>query len=245
MTVDIFLKSYRGDFKWLYFALKSIERNVAGYSRVILLIPENDKELFDTRNVPLRTEIHYVDDTGTGWLRQQWFKMTAHKYSYADFIMFSDSDVFFDHPINLQDYVYEGKPEILYTSWEKVDQAICWKAPTEKFMSEEVPFEFMRRLPLFYHRHTLVEIEKFQPDLENLIMSSERWSEFNCLGAWAYKNHRDYYKFTNTDDWKYEPPLGLQIWSHGKKDSSDPVVLKEYIRSLEAIIKSLGENPPA
>lgn len=242
-TIDIFLKSYRGDFKWLYFALKSIERNVTGYNHVILLIPERDKDFFDTRQLPARTLIHYVPDEGTGWLRQQWYKMTAYKYCYADFIMFSDSDCFFTYPINLQDYIADGRPEILYTEWAKVGDAQCWKKPTEAFMKELVPYEMMRRNCLIYHRSTLVNIGGYAPNLESIIMNSDKFSEFNAMSAYAYKYEREKYNFVNTDEWTFVPAKSEQIWSHANKNGSD-VHLKEYIRSLETIMKVFGINPP-
>src|SRR6185312_3434520 len=117
-TIDIFVKSYKKDLWLLTLSLETIKKNVTGYNNIILLIPEKDKHDFDTRNLPKRTLIYYVEDDGVGWLRQQWFKMSAYNYSDADFIMFSDSDNFFDHKINVQDIIKDDKPEILYTDYE-------------------------------------------------------------------------------------------------------------------------------
>lgn len=242
-TIDIFIKGYSKDFKWLRHALASITRNVTGYNKVILLIPEHEKDLFDTRELPDRTEIHYVKDEGKGWLRQQYFKLTAYKYSFAEFILFSDSDCFFDHPIDLQEFVKDGKPEILYTDWAKVGDALCWKAPTEKVMGEIVPFEFMRRNCMIYYRATIENLHKWRPNLERSIMEAAngRFSEFNLLGAYAYKFERDNYTFINTDDWTYVDPKAIQIWSHGNKDDgASEVHLREYIRILESIMKAYG-----
>lgn len=242
-SIDIFIKSYHKDFRWLYHALTSITRNVTGYNKVILLIPETDKASFDTRNLPDRTEVHYVRDEGNGWLRQQYFKLTAYKYSFAEFILFSDSDCFFDHPIDLQEFVKDGKPEILYTDWAKVDQAICWKEPTEKIMGEAVPWEFMRRNQLIYYRETLVNLHKWRPSLEQLIMKSPngRFSEFNLLGAYAFKFEPHNYTWINTDNWTYVEPKAIQIWSHGSKEAGvSETHLREYIRILESLMKAYG-----
>lgn len=237
--VDLFIKSYRPDFWLLYLSLETIKRNVTGYNNIILLIPEEDKEVFDTRNMPPRTKIFYVEERKPGWLWQQWCKLSAHLQSDADFILFSDSDAFWEHPVNVQDIVKDGKPEILYTDWRKVGDAIVWRKPTEEFMKEPVEWEFMRRLPLCYHKSTLIGVNHHEINLEHIIMRSDRFSEFNILGAWAFKNQKELYNFVNTDDWNYVPPLATQVWSHASKAKGQSETHHlEYIRTLETIIKA-------
>lgn len=247
-TIDVFIKSYKKDFWLLQLSLQTISKNVSGYNNIILLIPEDEKHDFDTRWLPERTLIHYVHEygqEGSGWFFQQWLKMSAHRYSHADYIMYSDSDCLFDHPINLQDFVADGKPEILYTSWDKVGQASVWRKPTEAFMKEPVEFERMRRNCLIYHRSTLVWIEEYAPDLEKMIMGSEHFSEFNCISSFAWKYQKDKYTWINTDDWTYVPAKALQVWSHAsKEEGSDTLHLTEYIRVLESVLKAFGIRVP-
>lgn len=247
-TIDIFIKSYKRDFWLLQLSLQTISKNVTGYNNILLLIPEDEKEFFDTREMPERTLIFYVHEygqEGSGWYFQQWLKMSAHKYSSADYIMFTDSDCMFDHPVDLQEFIADGKPEILYTSWDKVGDARAWLEPTEKFMKDTVPFEFMRRNQLIYHRSTLIRISEYAPDLEKTIMSSEHFSEFNCIGAFAYKYERHMYNFINTDDWQYVPPKAIQVWSHAsKEEGADDLHIREYIRVLESILIAFGVKVP-
>lgn len=241
-TCDIFIKSYRKDFKLLSYSLLSIAKNVTGYNNIIILIPEKDKHLFDTRNLPERTLVHYVKEYGNGYLFQQWCKLSAFKYCYSEFIMFSDSDVIFDHPINLQDFVSDGKPEILYTHYSKVGQAICWKQPTEQFIGQPIEWEMMRRNCILYRRSTLEAISNFAPDLENTVMNSGSFSEFNCMSAYAFIYEREKYNFVNTDEWQYTPPKGEQLWSWSEKDNQDPTHKYEYQRSIDTINRVLGLN---
>ena len=229
--VDIFIKSYHKDFKLLNYSLQSIAKNVTGYNNIILLIPEREKHLFDTRHMPDRTLIHYVKEYGSGYLFQQWCKITAHKYSDADFIMFSDSDCIFDHEINLQDFVKDEKPEILYTDYSKVGDAICWKQPTVDVIKMPVQYEFMWRNCLIYHKSTLINIEKFEPNLEYVIMTGERFSEFNVIGAYAFNYERENYNFINTDNWTYTEPKGIQLWSLATKDNENG----EYQRIIDTL----------
>jgi hypothetical protein len=159
--------------------------------------------------------------------------------------MFSDSDCLFTYPVNVQDVIKDDKPEILYTDWSLVGDAICWRKPTEKFMGEPVPFEFMRRNQMVMHRSTLVHISQFAPLLEDTILTSEKFSEFNAMGAFAYKYEKEKYSFVDTAGWTYVPPLAEQVWSHAsKKEGVSEIHLREYIRTLETILKSCGINPP-
>lgn len=239
MTVDIFFKSYKKDFWLLHYSLLSITKNVTGYSNIIILIPEDEKHDFDTRILPERTLIHYVAEYGDGYLFQQWCKINAASYSNADFILFADSDCIFDHPIDLQTFL--PVPEILYTPYEQLPDAIIWKKPTEKILGEPVLYEFMRRNTLIYHRSTLVNLNNWNNDLKGIIMHSQKFSEFNLMGAYAWTFERDKYNFVNTDDWQYVPPKAIQVWSHASKEpGASELHLREYIRILETLIKAFA-----
>jgi len=244
-SCDIFIKSYKPDFWLLTLSLETIKRNVTGYNKIILLIPEKDKHDFDTRSLPERTEIYYVEEKIPGWLWQQVCKMNAHKYSNADYIMFSDSDCFFTYPVNIQDCIKDDKPEILYTSWQDVGDAIVWREPTEKFLREPVEWETMRRNQQVYHRSTLENIEKFEPSRERIIMGSSKFSEFNTMSSFCQKFEQDKYTFTNTAEWTYVEPLAIQVWSHcSKAPGVSELHLREWIRTIETIAKAFGVPLP-
>lgn len=245
-SIDIFIKSYHKDFWLLRYALMSIKKFVTGYKTVRLVIPLNeyDKLMSEISDVafPENIRIHYSEEKSPGWLYQQYLKMSAHKVCQSEYIMFTDSDCIFTHPVNIQDCLTDGKPEILCTDWSKVDQAIIWKEPTEKFLGEEVPFEMMRRNQQIHHRSTLSAIEQFRPDLEELIMKSERFSEFNAMSAYCYKYLQDQYRFINTDNWVYTPPLAVQLWSHASRSNESVTHKQEWQRTVETINSIFGEQ---
>lgn len=239
MTVDIFFKSYKKDFWLLHYSLLSITKNVTGYNNIIILIPENEKHDFDTRVLPARTLIHYVPEYGNGYLFQQWCKINAASYSDADFILFADSDCIFDHQIDLQTFI--PIPEILYTDYKQLPDAIIWKKPTEQIIGHEIKYEFMRRNCLIYHRSTLVNLNNWNKELKRIIMSSHRFSEFNLIGAYAWTFERDKYNFVNTEDWQFVPAKAEQVWSYGNKEpGASELHLREYIRILETLLKAFA-----
>ena len=215
--IDIFYKSYAKDFEWLYYSLRSIKKYLTGYNKIIIVIPEQDRNLLKHELIDdLNCEVNFVNEYGKGYIYQQFIKMTAHKYCASKFILYSDSDLIFNTKINLGNFINDEKPEILYTDYLKVGDAICWKEVTEKFIGREIKYEFMRRLPLIYHRSTIVEINE-NYDIEDTVMNKfrDRFSEFNSIGAWIYYNEADKYKLINTADWSYVPAMGKQFWSWG------------------------------
>lgn len=239
--IDIFIKSYPNDFKLLYYALMSIDKNVTGYNNIHLVLPVGSNELFNPPVVPKNLIIHWVQEDGNGYLFQQYCKMTAFNYSDAEYILFSDSDCIFDKPIDISTQINNGKPEILYTHYDKVGGGIIWQEPTERFVGRHVEYEFMRRNCLTYHRSTLVNIANQYPSLKEIVLGADRFSEFNAIGAWAYINEHDKYTFTNTDNWEYTDPIAIQLWSYFDKNGSDTHKY-EYKRAIDAINKALDLN---
>lgn len=226
-TIDLFYKSYRLDFDWLYKSLQSVKKYVTGYNEIHIVIPIKDAHLFKDENVPsgFKCRVHLTAEYGDGYLFQQWEKMRAHTYCKSDYIFYMDSDCFFTKQTDLNEYLIDGKPEILYTHYSKVGDAICWKAATERFMNTEVEYEFMRRLPMMYHRSTIEKIYNLCPFLEDLIMQTKGFSEFNAIGAWAFMHEKDKYRFTNTDNWKFveNPAIQLWSWDRGKESEEDKI----------------------
>lgn len=95
--IDIFYKSYAKDFEWLYYSLKSIKKYLTGYNKIVIVIPEQDKDLLQHALIDdLDCEVNLVDEYGNGYIYQQFIKMTAHKYCASKFILYSDSDLVFN-----------------------------------------------------------------------------------------------------------------------------------------------------
>lgn len=239
--IDIFIKSYAKDFRWLNYCLKSIDKYVSGYNELIIVLDEGDNINLDQLTViPNNTKIHFVKKEGIGYIHQQYCKLIAHTFSSAEKIMFVDSDFIFDEDLDLR--TLSEKPEILMTDYLNVGGAICWREPTEKFLSRSIQFEFMRRLPLVYNRLTLINIGVSHPYLKSIVLSSNRFSEFNVIGAYAYFYERDNYNFVNTDNWTYVKPLGVQLWSWADFKSDEPLHKEECERARNIIKELFNEE---
>ena len=234
--IDLFIKSYRKDFKWLFYCLESIKKYAIGYNEIIIIIPEDDEKVFNKFNfqLPERSFVHKVKEYGNGYIFQQYVKMIANHYCSADMIMYVDSDCVFTKKTDISKVVIDNKPEILITKWDKVGDAICWKPVVQELFEREITHEYMRRHGLTYHRETLESLQmwfdlKFG-GLESYIMSKTRFSEFNVLGAYAHIFESDRYNFVDTDNWTYVDPVVKQYWSYSGLTESEENELKEIIK---------------
>lgn len=212
--MTIFIKSYAKDFKWLNYCLKSIAKYVTGYSEVIVLLDEgSNTSLHELTELPNKIKIEWVKKEGNGYIFQQLCKLNAFKYTNDDKIMFVDSDCMFTYPVDLSKL--PESPELLYTPYELVGDAICWKECTEKVIKQPVEFEYMRRNGLIYHRSTLENFANFVGNLDSYVLSQSRFSEFNALGAYSWFYEREKYSWVNTSTEQFNEPIVKQMWSHG------------------------------
>jgi glycosyltransferase involved in cell wall biosynthesis len=213
--IDIFIKSYRNDFRWLKYSLQSLKKFVTGYNEIIIIIPDGERQYIDFE-LPERTFVHTIKESGSGYLFQQYVKMIAHHYCSASHIMYLDSDCIFHSPVDVRELVKDGKPQILMTNYNELGDC-PWQRPTADFIGQIPEYEFMRRHCLIYHKDTLVNLENwFNGDLKEYILSRPggTFSEFNVIGFYAYLNEKDKYNFVNTNNWEYVPAIVNQYHSY-------------------------------
>lgn len=232
---DIFIKTYGGDFEWLKYCLRSIQKYCRGFNKIILVCDEGDKNALEQFGLT-REDVHYIPLEFNGYLFQQWVKLNAHTYSDADYIMFVDSDCVFTKSTTPNDFIKSGKPMILKTPYETIPEVIFWKELTELTLKEEVEFEYMRRLPLLYRRDTiencLNHVNQFhEQGLKTFIsrQPNHEFSEFNLIGAYAEKYEGEKYKFIDTTKNELPETHVLQNWSWQKMSQSKRVEIERLL----------------
>lgn len=209
---DIFIRTYYKDLEWLAYCLASIAKFGRGFRQIIVCIPENQKRHLDAMNLTAEKVVTcpvYQND----YLGQQITKLLSWQYTDAESILFVDSDCCFTEIFTPEDFMQDGKPLIYKTHYSKVGDAICWKEPTEKLLGKPVEYEYMRRLPIMYWRHTLFSIPGTIVASNALKQGS--FSEFNYIGAWAESYQPDHYVFSDTDTNEIRTPKLKQNWSWG------------------------------
>lgn len=218
MTYTIFIKSYRGDFRWLTYCLRSIQKFATGFKEIVIVIPDTDNLDHLTAERVIK-----VKESGTPYMFQQAVKMYADTYTDADFISFVDSDCVFTEPVTPETFMTDGKVNWLHTPWEHIadETSKVWREVMRRCVGKDAPAEFMRRHPQMIPRWALEEFrgfvaQKHGVSLEHYILSQpgRSFSEFNCIGFYLWLHHYDKIHWIDTSE-GIPPTVLKQFWSWG------------------------------
>ena len=242
MNTSIFIRSYRGDFQWLRYCLRSIRKFVTGFGEIALVIPVTDRGELPEDVAAMADRLHLRNEQTHGYIDQQITKLRAHHYTNSDRILFVDSDCVFFRPCTVDDFTREGKPLLLKTPYEvfrkhqtetgRAQNVLNWQRITEDLVGFPVEFEYMRRIPMMHAAETLVYIEAHYPHLMNKArrIRDNSFSEFNIMGAIAERFLPHLYHIQSTETEPLPPKYCEQYWSWGGMSNE----LKE---SLECVCK--------
>ena len=219
MKTDIFLRSYKGDFRWLQFALASLAQRARGFGDVLVCVPKGDEpELATLTRERIVTCPRYHDD----YIGQQVTKMMADTYTDAAMILHWDSDVVLLKDLTPQDLMSsEGKPVLYYDPYSEV-KGSPWRPVVKEVLGWDPEHEFMRRHPFMYPRWLYAEVRRHiehrhGKPLEDYALSRPHrsFSEFNILGAYAWQHCRDEFTWLRPDQGQ---TFVKQFWSWGGVD---------------------------
>ena len=222
MNTDIFIRTCAKDLGWLLYAIKSIDQRVTGYRDLVITCPHSAVGRI-ARATGRR--IIGVDPFPDDYVGQQHTKMKATDHTDADVICFWDSDAVATEPVDLRSLLFSyGRLILHHTPFDGLaDGSEIWRAIVARDMGAVPEFEFMRRLPLAYRRSTLLGCVDHIERTHGLPLAAymkrvphRSFSEFNCIGAWAYANERDLYDWRVNEaevaEWKRAV---RQFWSWG------------------------------
>lgn len=228
-SVDIFIRSYAGDFHWLSYALKSLHKRTKGFGQIHIVVPTSHAQgLSQLTEEKIYECPVYADD----YIGQQITKLMADTYSNADFIMHVDSDLIFVQDVTPETFIVDGKPVIYYEPYSVVGME-PWYPIVYEVLGWAPENEFMRRFPFVYPRWLYADLRKYLESrhsntLENYVSGRpyRSFTEFNIIGEFAWKMHHD--KFT----WRspYEDPTYVRQFR-----SWDGI--EQYIDTLEELTK--------
>ncbi len=226
MTASIFIKTFKKDFSWLAYSLKSIHRYVSGLEEIVVMMPDTcDLHLTQERIVKIKEPPSNNSMHGAGYAFQQCCKINADKYIKSDIIIHVDSDVLFTRPTIPEDFLVDGKPLWLKTPMAEVlagdKNSHAHAMAMREFSGEESEWEFMRRSPEVIPRWAYGCFRDYARDLHRV--SFEEWAmgrgfrgvtEFNHIGFFLHKEFPNLIHFHDTRFGL--PELHVrQFWSWG------------------------------
>src|SRR4051794_15738935 len=93
-SIDIYVRTYFRDLRWLHMSLLSVARFAEGYRRIIVVMPRSSAERLRSEQIPdpVRTTVVYCDDYADDYIGQQVSKLHADLDTDAAMITHLDSD---------------------------------------------------------------------------------------------------------------------------------------------------------
>jgi hypothetical protein len=241
VTMDIVVRSHYRDLQWLQYCLRSIVRFGSGFRRTLIVVPESCRERIQ-RSPPGHAETVYCPNYADDYLGQQVTKLYADTITDADYILHIDSDCTFHSPVQPGDFLIGGRPELMITPVAVFDGNPPWQAQTERTVGFAVSHDYMRRQPLVYPRWLYGKLRDHirmihGRELADFVLDQGPlgFSEFNALGALAWRNHPDAFSWREWLLPDYDERFCRIHWSWGG-------LTAEIRRELEAMLAS--EDPP-
>ncbi len=224
MKVSIFIKSYPGDYAWLGYCLRSIQKFVTGYHEIVVVLPTG-------HGLPLTKErIVFVDEwvcaqlpgaPSPGYYHQMFIKLTSDLYCPdADYIFIIDSDCVFNRPFDLSEMFKDGKPMLLRRPWKDAGDGVIWKQPADEALGFVTHYDTMACHPFIYRRQDVANVRQYIEDhhgmkLEDYIKNCDRFIEFVTIGNYILKFHPDAYSVVDYGHGDAYPRPLIQNWSWG------------------------------
>lgn len=264
MKCEIVIVSYLPDLEWITLSLRSISKYATGFSGVTIIVPWQDLgsflpfEAWRTKDgAPIRVK-KYIDVPGKGMLMHEVMICSADIYCpHAEFIMHMDSDCLFHEAVTPEDYIRNGKPDLLmvkYTSFPAGRAEYKWQQNVMRALGysiDHVPFETMQRHPSVHvkdvysqMRHRVEEIHKC-PFNQYVIEQENSWpqgfAEFPTIGAYAYWKLPSAYNFIEIEkpDIQGHPKSAhkvTQFWSHASRDPKHWELYQNQLRMARRIV---------
>lgn len=244
MKTALFCKSFSRDFPWLEYAKRSIHQFTTGFSEIVLVLPEG--EWFDWP----KARIIHVREHGDKYLNQQAIKMYADVLCDADYIAYHDSDCIFTEPVTPETFIKDGKPMWLHAPFRE-DEKRAWAPVISKWMNEPATESFMCRHDFCVPRDFLAEVRAYcvqvhKQELCDYIHAQHKegqlltFSEFNCMGAYAFKHCPERFTWLDKDD--APPAVVHQGFTHGGEERKAQD-LAEFERILSQRLADMEFQP--
>lgn len=244
MKSSILIVSYRKDFPYLRYCLRSITKYAKGFDTV-LLVPNQD---FDTAVDLVRQEcppcvVRSGDEwPGKGMLWHMAQEMRAEEHCQGDFIMHMDADCAFMEPVNPESFFVFGKPMLLFESFASmnrkgIDECNKWQVAAQDCLPFKVEHETMRMPCMMYHRALYARARQIVEQKMNLPF--DEWMkagrnefpqdrvEYNTLGNVAIHEFASDYYLWDLETHPWPPKRVHQGWGHNGMRTEDMEAFKK------------------
>jgi hypothetical protein len=209
-AIDILIRTYFRDFRWLDLALLSLVKFVEGYRHIVVVMPGSSLERLrgDEIRASAQAIVLQCDDYADDYLGQQVTKLNADGFTDAPLIAHIDSDCIFHAPCALPALLTKnGRPVIRILRRSRRPASDGWRRCIADFHGEPLPFDVLAPPPFVYARGLYGSLRghcrsRHGATLDEWCLSRriDCMSEFGLLAAQAWFHHRDDYCWIAADD---------------------------------------------
>jgi|KBSSwiStaDraftv2_1062776.scaffolds.fasta_scaffold02472_14 hypothetical protein len=224
-AIDLYIRTYFRDLRWLHLSLLSVARFVEGYRRIIVVMPRSSAERLRSEQIPdpARTTVVYCDDYADDYIGQQISKLHADLDTDAAMITHLDSDCLFHSPCNLPALIAkDGRPIIRVLTQSRRPASDGWRSCIIDLHGRPLPFDPLTPAPWTYTRDLYASLretchQRHHTPLKAwcLARRCDTVSEFSLLVAQAWFHHRDQYHWVAADSHLNWPCM--QYWSRSPR----------------------------
>lgn len=253
MNHQVLIASYHKDFIWLGPCLASLKKFSVGFLPPVISVSPDDYFgacAVVSRHFPEATVVVHCDPRGVakGNLRAQLSMMNSDVLCpSADYVWLVGSDCIVHEKFSPEPFFRDGRPVLLTNSYEHLLKYVpraCilpWQDGVEQALGFRPTHEYMRRLPLMYHRRLFKDAREavearhacsftdYVYDVHHNVNNGDRpersdasnFSESNLLGAYADRYFPGAFYWICLDDQpNLIPNPMIQFWSHGGLDKA-------------------------
>jgi hypothetical protein len=224
-VIDIFVRTYFRDFRWLELSLLSIIKFVEGFRRIVIVMPASSLDRLRGIGLSACEQIivlecqEYPDD----YLGQQITKLSADLFTDAPLIVHVDSDCIFHAPCSLPALLTaHGRPVIRALWKSRRPVADGWRRCVAEFHGEPLPFDALVPPPILYPSHLYRDLRteclvRHGIELDHWVLSRriDTMSEFSLMAGQAWFKQRNDFCWVPADNASSWPCF--QYWSRSPK----------------------------
>jgi hypothetical protein len=230
--IDILIRTYFRDFRWLTLSLLSIVNFVDGFRHIVIVMPHSSLERLRGDEIPAsaRTTVLCCPDYADDYLGQQVTKLNADQFTDASLIAHIDSDSIFLRSCSLPALLRRNGRPVIRVLWRsRRGPNDGWRRCVADFYGEALPFDVLTPPPYVFSRdlYSLLRrncLMRHGVGLEEWCLSrrADCLSEFGLLAGQAWFHQRDDYCWTTADDetgwpcqafWSRSPAAAKHRWA--------------------------------
>lgn len=253
MNMELLTVTFRGHFEWLAYSLRSVMKFARGFSGLTVALPIEETPAFHglVQSLGIKLEFSitvrgYYDWVDKPMLCHEWQIMQSELLCpSADLICHIDSDCVFFEPVTPDTYLIDGKPVLMWSTFDWVckrdghEAYLNWKRAVENAIGGVCDRESMRRHPAVHWREIyaiarakMVEHTGREPS-EYIRAQHEPFPqgfcEFITLGEIAWRYFSERYYWVNQEFGPHPPDPIAQFWSKGRpQDYQDAQIRGQY-----------------